>query len=354
MGPAVADSNPLGVVLLGAGMVADIHLEAIAGAQGKVALRGIFSRRPERAARLLAKRPRAAGAAPRVYRSLEEMLDDASIEAAIVVTPPDARMDLIRPLSDRGIHILLEKPVARSLREAEAVVTHCETAGVTLGIVFQHRFRAAARAARRLVDEGALGALGVVETAVPWWREQSYYDAPGRGTYARDGGGVLITQAIHPIDLMLSLAGPVTRVQAMTATSRFHRMEAEDFAVAGLTFASGAVGALTASSCSFPGRAEWITLHFAKASLHLEAGVLTVAWRDGRIESFGNAGATGGGANPMAFTHEWHQAVLEDFAAAIRDGRAPAVTGRTALAAHRLIDAIERSARQGVGVEVAT
>jgi predicted dehydrogenase len=228
----------------------------------------------------------------------------------------------------------------------------CERAGVTLGVVFQHRMRAASRKAAELVASGDLGALGLVEIAVPWWREQSYYDEPGRGTYARDGGGVLISQAIHTIDLALSLTGPVASVQAMTATTRFHDMEAEDTAVAGLRFAGGAVGSLTASTASFPGSAEWIRLHFEHASLHLEAGVLTVSHRDGRIARFGEEAGTGGGADPMAFTHGWHQSILEDFRDALRDGRDPAVTGRAALASHALIDAITASAGSGHVIEV--
>jgi predicted dehydrogenase len=124
-------------------------------------------------------------------------------------------------------------------------------------------------------------------------------------------------------------------------------MEAEDLAVAGLRFASGAVGSLTATTASFPGGSEWIGLHFDRASLHLEAGVLTVSHRDGRVERFGEAAGTGGGADPMAFTHGWHQAILEDFRDAIVERRDPVVTGQAALAAHDLIDAITRSARTG-------
>lgn len=138
----------------------------------------------------------------------------------------------------------------------------------------------------------------------------------------------------------------------MTATTRFHRMESEDFATAGLRFANGAVGSLVASTASFPGGAETIGLHFDKASLHLGSGVLTVRWRDGREERFGAAATTGGGADPMAFTHEWHQAVIEDFAGALVDRRPPVASGRAALAAHHLIDAIARSAAEGRITEV--
>ena len=124
-------------------------------------------------------------------------------------------------------------------------------------------------------------------------------------------------------------------------------MEAEDFVTAGLTFANGAVGSMVASTASFPGGAESIMLHFDRASLHLASGELVTRWRDGRVETEGATGGTGGGADPMAFTHAWHQDIITDFAAAIAEGRDPIVTGEAALAAHDLIDATIRSARSG-------
>ena len=333
----------LGVALIGAGMVAGTHLAAIRAADG-VRLAGVWSRDSGRA--------RAAAGYGHVFDSIDDVAADGAVDFAIVATPPNARAGVIAPLAAAGKPVLLEKPVARDAAEARAVVEMCEGAKVPLGIVFQHRMRAASRKAAELVAAGDLGALGLAEIAVPWWREQSYYDDPGRGTYVRDGGGVLISQAIHTIDLALALTGPVQTVQAMTATTRFHDMEAEDMAVAGLRFAGGAVGSLTASTASFPGGAESIRLHFEHASLHLEAGVLTVSHRDGRVDRFGEEAGTGGGADPMAFTHAWHQAILEDFRDALRGGRDPAVTGRAALASHALIDAITASARSGHAVEV--
>ena len=189
--------------------------------------------------------------------------------------------------------------------------------------------------------------LYLAEITVPWWRAQSYYDEPGRGTYSRDGGGVLISQAVHTLDLAVSLTDRVVSVQAMTATTATHKMESEDFAVAGLRFANGAVGSLVASTASYPGASETIRLHFEKGSLELNSGVLWVSWRDGKTEQLGEVTSTGGGADPMAFTHEWHQSVIEDFAEALRHGRSPLVTGRDALRVHHLIDAIEQSAKSG-------
>jgi predicted dehydrogenase len=158
----------------------------------------------------------------------------------------------------------------------------------------QHRSRPILSDLERV--KTTLGQLLAVEANVSWWRPQAYYDDSGRGSYARDGGGVLISQAIHALDLMLSLTGPVSEVTAMAATTGFHRMESEDFVSAGLQFANRAAGQFFASTASFPGRGETITLHFQHGSAHLEAGLLTIHRKDGRREVFGQASASDAGA----------------------------------------------------------
>lgn len=338
----------LRTALIGTGMVARTHVAALRDASDLVTLVGVCARRTAHAAAF------AQDIDPnlRVYADVAQIAVDPSIDFVIIATPPNARASLIAPLAAAGKHILLEKPVGRNAAEAEEIVQICEAADITLGIVFQHRMRQASQAAAILVASGRLGALGLVQITVPWWRDQAYYDEPGRGTYARDGGGVLISQAIHTIDLALSLTGPVASVQALAATTQFHALEAEDFVSAGLVFVDGAVGSLVASTASYPGGPETITLHFANASLHLGSGILQVSWRDGTTETFGAAASTGGGSDPMAFTHAWHQGILEDFVAALTEGREPVASGRDALAAHHLIDAITRSAAQGCVVSL--
>jgi predicted dehydrogenase len=277
---------------------------------------------------------------------------NADIGFAIVATPPNARREIVERLAKAGKHILMEKPVERSLAAATELVEICERAGVQLGIMFQHRARPSAVQMRAIMAEGTLGALHTVEVAVPWWRDQSYYDAPGRGTYERDGGGVLISQAIHTLDLMLSLTGPVAEVSAMTATSGYHKMDAEDFVSAGLRFECGAIGSVFATVSSFPGRAEGMVLGFENASVTLMSNSLTIHWRDGRCETYGADAQTGAGADPMAFTHEWHRDMIVDFARSLSTGAPPLATGRDALDVHRLIAAIETSGRDGVRTKV--
>ena len=334
------------VALIGLGMVSGTFADAIRNSD-QVTLGPVFARRAQSREAFLAAHPDlGAVAAP----SVEDIANDPSVDFVIVTTPPDARAEIVEILSNAGKPILMEKPIERNLAAATAIVETCEARGVPLGITLQHRARP--EVAEFLARKDALGSLVSVENNVPWWRPQSYYDEPGRGTYARDGGGVLITQAIHPIDLMLSLTGPVVEVTAMCATSAFHDMEAEDFAVVGMRFENGALGQLFASTASFPGRGEMLVLHCRNGSALMERGKLFIHWQDGRVESLGEEAATGSGADPMAFKSDWHRFIIEDFARALKDQRPLLVSGRSALVAHALIEAIERSARTGQRVEM--
>ena len=338
--------DPRNAVLIGLGMVADMHAQAIAGSQSGVRLHGVLARRTDQAQRF------ARAHDTRAYDTLDDVIADPEVGFAILATPPDARAAFIGPLAEAGIAILTEKPLERDAARARALVTQCEAAGVPLGVVLQHRMRPAAQVLLDRVNTGALGPIATVELRVPWWRDQSYYDAPGRGTYARDGGGVLITQAIHALDLMLQLCGPVAQVQAMTLSSPLHQLEAEDFAGAALRFASGAVGTVMASTTHYPGGAEDIVLNGTLASAQLSAAQLTLSYRDGRVETHEGAAQSGGGADPMAFTSAWHRAVIDDFSQALAEARPPAIPGRSALSAQVLIDAIATSSRTGTRVDL--
>ena len=288
-----------------------------------------------------------------VTDDLDALVVDPSIDYAVLLTPPNARAGLVRRLAAAGKHILMEKPVERSTRAAEEIVATAERAGVSLGIVLQHRFRAVAE---RLVDRlanGELGTLAAAAITVPWWREQGYYDEPGRGTYARDGGGVLISQAIHTLDLALSLTGPVAEVAAVAGTTPLHRMEAEDFVAAGIRFASGAHGSLMATTAFYPGAPERIELGCSRAHAVLGPGGVSIRYHDGRAEDFGETQGSGSGADPMDFPHDAHRALHADFIDALANRRSPRVTGRDALEVHRFIDALIAASRAGTTVRPA-
>jgi predicted dehydrogenase len=343
----MALGRKFGLGVVGAGMAAKPHALALNALKDRIEVRGVWRRDPAALKEFcdLYDFPAA--------QSYQAMLADPNLDAVLILTPPNAREALVEAAAAAGKHILMEKPVERTTAAATPIVETCDRAGVTLGTIFQHRFRAASKALAERVASGELGRLFAAHLVVPWWRpQQGYYDKPGRGSFAQDGGGVLITQAIHSLDLMLSLTGPVKAVTALAATTGFHQMETEDFVAGGLEFANGAVGGLMATTAFFPGGAESISLNFEKASATLAGGNLNLKWFDGREENIGEASNSGGGADPMAFPFDWHMAQIADFADAVEAGRQPVSTGHSALAVHKLIDALIASSREGRRVSV--
>ncbi len=332
------------VAVIGLGMASAPHAQSLKDLADRVEVAYGYSRTEARA--------RAFGdrfGVP-VTTDLDAIIADRSVQAVLILTPPASHLDLVERFAAAGKHILLEKPVELTLERATRLVETAERAGVTLGLVLQLRFGAEVVALRQRLAEGALGSLAAVSLAVPWWRPQSYYDEPGRGTLARDGGGVLITQAIHPLDLMIDLAGPVRRVTALTATTGLHRMETEDFCAAGLEFDSGAVGSLVATTAHYPGASERLDLIGTAGTASLARGTVTIERHDGGRETIGAPASGGAGADPMAFRHDSHRALIADFLDAIEQRRPPRISGREALKVHRLIEALLASSREGRAV----
>ena len=333
--------------MVGAGLAAAPHFQALAELTDVIDMHGVFTRSPEGRAQVAAR-----WGLPVVAR-FEDLLADDAIGALLVLTPPDQRRAIAEAAVRAGKAVLMEKPLERDGAAAAHIVGLFEAAGLPLGVVFQHRFRAGAERLRQLIEDGTLGRIASVSVEVPWWRPQSYYDQPGRGSLARDGGGVLITQAIHILDLMLSLTGPVAEVQAMAGTT-LHHMECEDFAAAALRFEGGALGALMATTTAAPGGAERLVLHCTKAVARIEAGALRVDYHDGRAEELGLEGGSGSGADPMAFDHGPHRELIRDFAQSVLGARALRVDGQAGLAVQGLIDAIMRSSASGRREQVKT
>ena len=333
--------SKLGVGVIGTGMAATPHAKALNDLRDHIDLRGVFSRNAEKC-KTFASRFELP-----FIKNIENLINDPKLDIIIILTPPNQRLKLVQQFSDAGKHILMEKPVERSSAKAKKIVNLCKEKNVKLGIVFQHRFRESSQKLKKLILSHSLGSIFTVQVQVPWWRDQSYYDEPGRGSYERDGGGVLISQAIHTLDLMLSLTGPVSEVQALSSTSQFHKMESEDFVAGGLKFKSGASGSIFASTSSFPGNTESITLNCEKASAHLQSGVLTIKWLDGRTEKFGETSGTGGGADPMAFPHDWHRDLIDNFVKSVQNNYNSLISGEEALNVHELIDALIESSNKG-------
>lgn len=333
-------NSTLNIAIIGTGMVADTHLRAIGDLKQKLNLVGVLGRNPEKTKSFINKATQFLGAPVKQYTDIDHLAGDETLDFVIVLTPPNARIEITQKLAQNGISMLMEKPIERDVKAAIQIVEICEKNNVKLGIVFQHRAREGSQKLADLINEGKLGDLYIVDVSVPLWRDQSYYDELGRGTYERDGGGVLMTQAIHSLDLMLSLAGDVSSVKAMACTSKFHKMESEDYVTAGFEFANGAIGSLFATTASYPGDPEALTLHFEKAVAKLQAGILSLNWFDGKSESFGTNGVNSRSADPMAFKHNWHRGIIEDFANSLMNDKEPIASGRQALKVHQLIEAI--------------
>ena len=202
--------------------------------------------------------------------SLDALLDDKRISAVLISTPPRTHAELALRAARAGKHVLVEKPLDIDHASARRLVDEVEALGRTFGVVFQHRFRLGAIALREHLREAALGDLVSVSASIRWWRSFEYFAEPGRGTMARDAGGVLLTQAIHTLDLLLDLVGPVKRVTALVRTSPIRSIDTEDIACATVEYANGAVGIVDATTTAYPGYPERIEIAGTKGSALLE------------------------------------------------------------------------------------
>jgi predicted dehydrogenase len=338
--------NAPGIGVVGLGMAAQPHMLAVRELEtaGQARFLGGFS--PSAARRdAFAQRWEAP-----VFESLEALLAAPGLALAIVLTPPGAHLPVVEAVAAAGRHILVEKPLEITAARAEALVATAARHGVTLGVVFQHRFRPAALRLRQVIAEGGLGQPLSASASIRWWRDATYFAQPGRGMKARDGGGVLLTQAIHTLDLLLHLMGPVERAAAFARTSPLRAIDTEDTVAACLRFANGAIGVLDATTVAEPGFPERIEIAGTEASALLVAERLEIHRHGAAPEVLDRGLAGGGGADPMAFDHGPHRAMIAEMLVAIAERRAPMNAGATGLPVQRLIEALLESAESGAFV----
>jgi predicted dehydrogenase len=244
--------------------------------------------------------------------------------------------------------VVLEKPMAMNVSDARGVIEAARERGLMLSVISQRRFEPIHQQVKRVVASGALGKLLLLEARCQFYRSQEYYDsADWRGTLAEDGGA-LMNQSIHSVDLMLWMGGPAREVVGRTATQT-HRMEAEDLALALITFASGALGSITASTSIRPGFLPALDLFGERGTIRLEGAAVT-HWTvpDVPMPADANQGPTSAGVQgPALASHEHHRSQLADVLAALEEGRTPAVTGEDGLRAVELVDGVYQSARTG-------
>jgi predicted dehydrogenase len=267
-------------------------------------------------------------------------INDPRVDAVLILTPTNAHLEIAEAAFAAGKHVLCEKPLDATVARAERLVQAGRRADRRLSVMLQLRFRAASLRLKSLLETQALGEVQAATMTVPWWRPQTYYDEPGRGVKARDGGGVLLIQAIHTLDLFRSFLGIRSVEAAITRTTSLHKMETEDYATALVRLGNGAPGTIVATVAAFPGGPEQIVVIGSKGVARMDGSNLRVSFLDGTEDVVQDAGGSGSGSGFMAFSHAAHKAVITDFLDAIEQRRDPAITGEEALATQRVIDTI--------------
>ncbi|RYG69379.1 Gfo/Idh/MocA family oxidoreductase [bacterium] len=282
------------------------------------------------------------------------LLERDDIDAIAITTPSGTHADLGIQAAKAGKHVLCEKPIDITPARIDELVEACRENKVQLGAIFQSRFGPGAQALKKAVEAGRFGKLAQCAAYVPWYRSQEYYASAGwRGTWELDGGGALMNQSIHAIDLLLWLAGDVSEVSARCGTALHDNIEVEDNAVAWLSFKNGAFGVVQGSTACYPGESKRIEIKGSTGSVTLVDDMPTF-WQfetespeDEAVRALVQSAQIGGGAsNPTAISNEGHRAQYEDFVGAILEKREPAIPGSDGRKAVELICAIYESSRK--------
>jgi predicted dehydrogenase len=335
------------VGILGAGNISETHARAARETEG-VRVVAVHGHNLERAGRL-------AGAyGGSVYADLDSFLAHKPMEVVLVGSPSGLHAEQGIAAARRGLHVLVEKPVDISTARADALIDECERAGVKLGVFFQDRAAPDVRRLKSFVASGGLGRPLLVSGRLRWYRPPEYYrDSRWRGTWALDGGGALMNQGVHTLDLLLWLLGDVRSVYAKAVTA-LHEIEVEDTVVATLEFAGGAVGTLEAATSAYPGYPRRVELTGTEGTVILEQNRLVAA--DLRAPHTGltvNADESGGSpsaSSPVVSDVSGHREILADFLRAVETGGTPICDGREGRRSVALAQAVYESSRTGRAV----
>lgn len=335
------------VGLLGGGNISGTHARAAKAISG-VEVAAVFGDNAQKVERLAAE----CGATP--YSDLQKFLGHRPMDFVAIGSPSALHAKQGIAAARCGLHVITEKPLDVNTREADALIAAAGEAGIKLGVFFQDRFKADLIRVKEWVDAGILGKPILADARVKWYRAPDYYqESRWRGTLRLDGGGALINQAIHTVDLLLWMFGEVVAVQALKKTA-FHRIEAEDTLVALLEFANGATGALQAATSVFPGYPRRVELTGSEGTLIIEQDRLLAAnlrkppanWQcegnDQNASSF----------SPAVSDIRGHQAALEDFIHAIKADQSPRCSGVEGRRSLVLVEAIYAACETGRRTEL--
>lgn len=281
--------------------------------------------------------------------SYQDVCRHRDVDYVDVCTFPDFRMQALKICAQAGKHIQVQKPIATSLETAREMVETARSAGILLGVVSQHRFDDSSQFLHRAIAAGRLGKLLECDCYVKWYRSPEYYARPIKGSWRIEGGGALINQAIHQVDILRWLAGPIGDLYAVWQLGALHKIESEDVVNAVVRYASGATGVIQASTAFWPGYTERTEFHGTKGTAIISGDKLTT-WdvRDDAGEAPPlEREVASGSSDPMAISLEPFERQFLDFGEAIREGRRPLVSGEDGYQALEIVDAVYRSCRTG-------
>jgi predicted dehydrogenase len=286
--------------------------------------------------------------------TLEDICRLPDVDIIDVCTFPDFRLEPVELGAKYGKHVQVQKPMAIDLDAARRMIDTAKKAGIVLGVVSQHRFDDASQFLIKAIADGRLGKLLQLDAYVKWFRTAEYYSRPIKGSWATEGGGALMNQAIHQCDLLRWFGGPLSEVFAMWNIGALHKIESEDMVSAVMRYASGAIGVIQAATAFAPGYPERVEIHGTKGSAVITGDKLTtwdVADDAGEPAPVATQSASGA-SDPMAISLEPFERQFKDFADAIRTGRKPRIGGEEGYQALEVVDAIYRSCRSGDKVKL--
>jgi UDP-N-acetyl-2-amino-2-deoxyglucuronate dehydrogenase len=329
------------VGLIGGGNISETHARAARAIPG-VAIAAIYGTNSEKVHKLCGEH----GGSP--FTDFAAFLARRPMDVVIIGSPSGLHATQGIAAAKQALHVLTEKPIDISTSRADGLIEAAKQSGVKLGVIFQDRMKPHIRQLKDWIDRGLLGKPLLVDARVKWYRPPEYYaNSRWRGTLALDGGGALINQGIHTIDLLLWLLGDVSRVQARVAT-QLHAVESEDTATALLEFASGAIGVFHATTAAYPGYPRRVEISGTEGTVVLEHDrIIAVDLRNAPEEGakFAERDENRSGSSAVVSDFRGHQAVIEDFLCAIQKNTVPACDGREGRRSLALVEAIYRAAR---------
>ncbi|OHE89159.1 MAG: hypothetical protein A3G75_05530 [Verrucomicrobia bacterium RIFCSPLOWO2_12_FULL_64_8] len=349
----MATPSPLGFGIAGVGVIAGFHAQAITAARG-ARLVAVAGRTPEKT-RAFAE----ARGVPFWTTSFDELAARPEVDVICVCTSSGAHLEPSLAAARAGKHLVIEKPLEIALERVDELLRAADAAGVRVAAIFQGRFGEGARTVKAAIDAGRFGRLVLASAYVKWHRTAQYYTGT-RGRRAQDGGGALMNQAIHAIDLLQWYAGMPAEVHAWTTRRVYQHIEVEDTACASLRFPSGALGTIEASTALYPGWQRRLEICGENGAAVLE-GDHIARWdfREARSEDDAiratkdNAALGSGASSPTGITHHGHQRQIQDLIDALRQNRPTAVDGHEGRKAVALVCALYESAQRGAPVKLA-